>query len=1485
MKKGWKAKLFCLFFLLFCVQGTARAALWFELEDFSTGKSIRSIDKSTYHLTLMRHQIAAYKMTAHYRHRGDEPNLIWLRRVMSKPNYDLPPYVENWVDKADTLPSYLGELENTFFIRPEQLSSVGVDSFMVEGFIRYGMSPFDDAEACALKFIITVVEPPLDPPVIVPEPSFSPGSVNVIRWIPSDAAQIQDVYCFDRNDPTNLMKSLRRLYRRNPGDTLEAAFEGLLDGHTYGYYVKAAYSLETDALLLYSDFTYTTQDRTPPQPVEFSQAVLAGTYTVLVSWNTVRDTVSGVAEYHIYRSEGTGAETPIDTVFADSNPPATLTYETRVKPGVPTYYRVRAADRVGNEGEGVRTNSVTSGTAVDPNPLPGGDDNGTAVPDSTADPRYRKGPVDTLRLTLTGLEQRLRFQASRDSVLYFGKTLPLGGRVFDSGWLLLNQVRRNPANYDEAFHVFDYSRSDTIPLDFVNGHVYHRRIIRQYLGSTDTLTLDAAIPDCFPPEDIRNLRVDASVEDPDAASPSTGYSRWHMNLTWDPATDGGSGLRGYRLFRKITGYDTVFSEIPGTGPYRRTAYTDRLTDRPEVDIRNAMIRYRIASEDFVGNVRTWEQSVFETGERALGGPTLSFVNTLPPDQLLRGPDTLFVRGNAVAFRLASFDVGPVLSYRVSVNGVETPHRNTGVDTLILPLTAETSRIKVRALYPAGRSSVWSGVKVVIRASRSPVEGLTASIDTAYWGGHIHLRWLRPSEDVLRYEILRWTEGRNAKTVGLLASSADTLKWTDYYGQDEINNTPGDTLETYRVYSYTVRKLNLFNEMTPPSDTVSAFCNRPPRVTAHEVKSENGRLVIELRWTRPHPNLFRSDFTSLVRVFSDSTSGESLTEVIADDDTTFTCRTAALGRNSIFQVLEILNHDPQGRRSAWSQPYTVSFRNVGLAVLAQPAGRMFAHWGDSFVDSLRVSRFQLVRTAAGDTFDLMLSNRQSSFMDFSETLVNGRLYRYAVFALDSLDHVVAGEVKEDVCDRGSAYIPDVNPLGMRYFNSDSIDVSWHWNPAPVEAGVPGAVVPVTGTRGAVSCRLQVSVSRSFPSDPDQTLTQGPFPADPDARARRVPIPDLSNIENARLYFRITASDPWGNPVESVWSSDFYPVQTVIFDPVPPRPVNAVLFNSTAAYYASPDSVVRRLAWSGAGVEFPADPQENWNDLIGNVAAYELYRSQDGGSEILIAVQPTQPWRSAPYAWADTAANAETRYRIVSVDSAGNRTTGGWQAPAFRVATPEPPDPRGKRACAWRPISGGAAQYVVEIAMDLRHFRYAYEMNAPAGLDSLVCRSVWLSDTAFVCPTGWGSIQCDTTWFRVKARRSDGGFTAESGWSSPSFFAPAPGVDPISASGADAGQPETFGLSQNFPNPFNASTTIRFSLKDPSRVRLTVVDVRGALVDRLVEGTRQAGRQTVVWNGCDRNGRPVASGLYIAVLSAESETTGRTFARRVKMVMIR
>jgi hypothetical protein len=81
-----------------------------------------------------------------------------------------------------------------------------------------------------------------------------------------------------------------------------------------------------------------------------------------------------------------------------------------------------------------------------------------------------------------------------------------------------------------------------------------------------------------------------------------------------------------------------------------------------------------------------------------------------------------------------------------------------------------------------------------------------------------------------------------------------------------------------------------------------------------------------------------------------------------------------------------------------------------------------------------------------------------------------------------------------------------------------------------------------------------------------------------------------------------------------------------------------------------------------------------------------------------------------------------------------------------------------------------------------------------------------------------------------------------------------------------------LGQNFPNPFNPSTSIRFTLPSPADTRLEVFDVRGALVKTLVDGTMPAGPQQVEWNGTNGNGRAVASGVYYYRLrSAGSDVT--------------
>jgi len=75
-----------------------------------------------------------------------------------------------------------------------------------------------------------------------------------------------------------------------------------------------------------------------------------------------------------------------------------------------------------------------------------------------------------------------------------------------------------------------------------------------------------------------------------------------------------------------------------------------------------------------------------------------------------------------------------------------------------------------------------------------------------------------------------------------------------------------------------------------------------------------------------------------------------------------------------------------------------------------------------------------------------------------------------------------------------------------------------------------------------------------------------------------------------------------------------------------------------------------------------------------------------------------------------------------------------------------------------------------------------------------------------------------------------------------------------------------LAQNFPNPFNPSTSIAFELARRERVMLRVYDVRGRLVQTLVDEALAAGAHTASWSGVDASGQAVASGVYYYQLDA-------------------
>jgi hypothetical protein len=83
------------------------------------------------------------------------------------------------------------------------------------------------------------------------------------------------------------------------------------------------------------------------------------------------------------------------------------------------------------------------------------------------------------------------------------------------------------------------------------------------------------------------------------------------------------------------------------------------------------------------------------------------------------------------------------------------------------------------------------------------------------------------------------------------------------------------------------------------------------------------------------------------------------------------------------------------------------------------------------------------------------------------------------------------------------------------------------------------------------------------------------------------------------------------------------------------------------------------------------------------------------------------------------------------------------------------------------------------------------------------------------------------------------------------------------------PTTYELSQNFPNPFNPATTIRYGLPSAERVTLKIYNLLGAEVATLVnDEPKAAGYHAAIWDGRDKNGRVVASGVYVYRMQAGS-----------------
>ena len=82
-----------------------------------------------------------------------------------------------------------------------------------------------------------------------------------------------------------------------------------------------------------------------------------------------------------------------------------------------------------------------------------------------------------------------------------------------------------------------------------------------------------------------------------------------------------------------------------------------------------------------------------------------------------------------------------------------------------------------------------------------------------------------------------------------------------------------------------------------------------------------------------------------------------------------------------------------------------------------------------------------------------------------------------------------------------------------------------------------------------------------------------------------------------------------------------------------------------------------------------------------------------------------------------------------------------------------------------------------------------------------------------------------------------------------------------------------LMGNHPNPFSLQTEIRYETKESAFIRIDIYNLKGQLVNTLVNEAKAAGLHSVVWNGVDKNNQQVANGLYYCTMISGNFTATR------------
>jgi hypothetical protein len=335
-------------------------------------------------------------------------------------------------------------------------------------------------------------------------------------------------------------------------------------------------------------------------------------------------------------------------------------------------------------------------------------------------------------------------------------------------------------------------------------------------------------------------------------------------------------------------------------------------------------------------------------------------------------------------------------------------------------------------------------------------------------------------------------------------------------------------------------------------------------------------------------------------------------------------------------------------------------------------------------------------------------------------------------------------------------------------------------------------------------------------------------------------------------KVVAYDVFSNEGSDTSDSPF----TIAPPPdVTPPQVTVVRPNGGEVFYSGSQDTIKWVATDNVGVD-----------------SVNLYYSTDGGNTFPYTIATSEP-NDSTYIWTIPGTLSDScRVKVVAYDAALNQGS-DTSDNNFTIALP--PDVTPPQVTVVRPNGGevfyvGSQDTIKWVATDnvgVDSVNIYYSIDGGATFPYTVATSepndsvyVWtIPDTS--------SDECIVKIVAYDPSLNTGEDTSDARFSIHSQI----GTRPV---------PEvaSFGLMQNYPNPFNPMTRIEFSLDERGLISVRIYDISGELIKTLVQETMSAGRHSVLWNGQDEHGSPVASGVYVC----RFETKDKEAMRKVVLL---